>query len=195
MNEAGNAWRPVTVWLIRELLQNIWGLKVTGLEHVPRSGPALLACNHASFLDPPLLACAIDEVRRPYYLGKKEVFENPLWAWLFRSTGVIPLDRARADHAAMRAALDVLETGGMLTIFPEGTRVKPGETRAPKAGVGFLAARAKAPVLPARVLGTRWPWSFPIEVRFGPPLPPPADDSREAAHDFAVQVMRTIYSL
>jgi 1-acyl-sn-glycerol-3-phosphate acyltransferase len=177
------------------LLRAFWGIKVSGLESVPRSGPLLVACNHASLADPPLLGVAIAPARRPCFLAKKELFSISALGSFFRGVGVIPLDRGSADHAAMRAAFEVLEAGGALAIFPEGTRTKPGERRAPKLGVSFLSARSRAPVIPARVVGTaRFPRERPLEVRFGSPLPPPAE-GREAASSHARAVMDAIYSL
>jgi 1-acyl-sn-glycerol-3-phosphate acyltransferase len=195
MSDFDSPMRRRTEDLTGAMLRSLWGLKVTGLESVPRSGPLLVACNHVSAADPPVMGVAIAPARRPCFLAKKELFANPVLAGFFHATGVIPLDRGSADHAAMRAAFEVLEAGGTLAIFPEGTRVKPGERRAPKLGVSFLAARARAPVVPVRVLGTeRFPRQAPLEVRFGSPLPPPAE-GREAAASYARAVMDAIYSL
>jgi 1-acyl-sn-glycerol-3-phosphate acyltransferase len=89
-----------------------------------------------------------------------------------------------------------LEGGGTIALAPEGTRVKPGETRPPKPGVGFLAAKAGAWVQPARLVGAaEFPRKFPLEVRFGSPLPPPAGEGREAASSYARTVMDAIYAL
>ena len=174
----------------------VCGVKVTGLEFVPRSGPLIVACNHVSWVDGPLLGAAIAPARRPRFLGKKELFTLPPLAWLMRDIGAIPLDRGTGDLAALRAALAVLRAGGSLAIFPEGTRVKPGEKRPPKSGVAFLAARVGARVVPVRVTGTeRFPFARPLEARFGPPLDPPAERGREAASAFARAVMNAIEAL
>ncbi|MFI5347976.1 MAG: lysophospholipid acyltransferase family protein [Elusimicrobiota bacterium] len=182
--------------LISGVLGAVWGVKVTGLERVPRSGPLILAFNHASLLDGPLVGAAIAPARRPCFLGKKELFQNPAAAWFLRSGGAIALDRGRADHSAMREALKVLAEGGSIGLSPEGTRVRAGEARAPKLGVSFLASKSGAFVLPARLVGTdRFPRAFPLEVRFGSPLPPPSGEGREAASSFARAVMDSIYAL
>ncbi|MFI5347743.1 MAG: lysophospholipid acyltransferase family protein [Elusimicrobiota bacterium] len=175
----------------------IWGIKVTGLASVPRSGPLIVAFNHSSLLDGPLVGGAIAPARRPCFLGKKELFDNPVLGWFLPRAGAIPLDRGTADHAAMRAALELLARGGSIGLSPEGTRVKPGmPPRAPKAGVGFLAAKSGALVLPTRLVGTaEFPRRFPLEVRFGSPLPPPSAEGREAASSFARAVMDAIYAL
>lgn len=174
----------------------IWGVKVTGLENVPLDGPVIIACNHVSMIDPPLMSVAVAPRRRPFAVGKKELFEKPILGWWLRNTGNFPLDRGGDATSAMRAALEVLEKGGCLAIYPEGTRVKPGEKRAPKAGISFLAFRAKAPVVPVRVLGTaEFPRKFPLEARIGEPIAPPSSEDRETGLAYAKTVMERIYSL
>ncbi|MBI3289506.1 MAG: 1-acyl-sn-glycerol-3-phosphate acyltransferase [Elusimicrobia bacterium] len=181
--------------VLRGLMTAVWGIRVTGLERVPLSGPLLVACNHVSLMDPPLLGVAIAPSRRPFGLGKKELYENPLIGRFLRGMGSIPLDR-RGDVTAMRGALDLLERGGCLMIFPEGTRVGPGERRQPKPGVAFLSARSGAKVVPARVLGTaEFPRRFPLEVRFGTPMEPPPSDDRETGLTYARAVMDAVYKL
>jgi 1-acyl-sn-glycerol-3-phosphate acyltransferase len=191
---------PVRRWsesCVSGALGAIWGVKVTGLGSVPRSGPLIVAFNHSSLLDGPLVGAAIAPVRRPCFLGKRELFDNVLLGWFLPRAGAIPLERGTADHAAMRAALDLLGRGGSIGLSPEGTRVKPGvPPRAPKPGVSFLAARSGALVLPAHLVGTaEFPRRFPLEVRFGSPLPPPSAEGREAASSFARAVMDAIYAL
>ena len=198
MNPA-DAQLPLRLWTEtagRGLLSAVWGVKTSGLEQVPRSGALIVACNHVSLLDPVLLYAAIGPARRPYSLAKKELFENPVLGWFFRGVGTIPLDRGGDATTAMRAALDVLGKGGCLAIYPEGTRVAPGESRRPKAGVSFLAARSRAPVVPVRLVGTeRFPLVFPLEVRFGRPMPSPETEGREAELAYARSVMDAVYSL
>ena len=180
----------------RGLLEAVWGLRVTGLERVPREGALLVACNHVSLADGPVLCSALGRARRPRFLGKRELFDIPLLGAFLRAGGAIPLDRSGSDPSALRAALEILEQGGSVGLFPEGTRVKPGQTRRPKAGIAFLSARSGAPVLPARVLGTaEFPLAFPLEVRFGEPLPAPREEGREAAEAFARTVMEAVYAL
>ena len=190
---------PVRLWseaVIGGLLSSVWGVRTTGLSHVPRSGSLIVACNHVSLIDPLLLYRAIAPARRPYSLAKKELFNNPAKEWFFRGVGTIPLDRGGDATTAMRAALDILEKGGCLAIYPEGTRVAPGQSRRPKAGVSFLAARSRAPVVPVRLVGTdRFPWAFPLEARFGRPMPPLETQGREAELAYARAVMDAVYSL
>jgi 1-acyl-sn-glycerol-3-phosphate acyltransferase len=187
-------WTEVAV---HSALSAVWGVRTAGLENIPRSGPLIVASNHVSMLDPLLLASTLAPARKVRYMGKKELFQgwNRPVGWFLLQLGSIPLDRSGADMGAMRAALDVLESDGCLGIFPEGTRVKPGEKRAPKLGVSFLAAKTGARVLPVRVTGTaEFPRAFPLEVRCGLPLAAPAE-GREAASSFARAVMDAIYAL
>jgi 1-acyl-sn-glycerol-3-phosphate acyltransferase len=190
---------PLRRWgesCIIAILSSVWGVKVTGLDLVPRSGPLIVAFNHSSLLDGPLAGAAIAPARRPCFLAKKELFHNALMGRLLLSLGAVPLERGTADHAAMRAALELLKGGGSIGLSPEGTRVKAGQVRPPKLGVSFLAAKSGARVQPVRLVGTAdFPRTFPLEVRFGSPLPPPAGEGREAASSYARSVMDAIYAL
>jgi 1-acyl-sn-glycerol-3-phosphate acyltransferase len=182
--------------VVRAVLGSVWGIKVTGLENIPLEGPVILSPNHVSLVDPPLVAVAVASRRRPFGIGKKELFDKPVLGWWLRGTGSFPIDRQGDATSAMRSALDVLTKGGCLVIYPEGTRVKPGEKRAPKAGVSFLSARTGAPVVPIRVLGTaEFPRRFPLEVRIGAPLAPPKSEDRETGLAYAKALMERIYSL
>lgn len=182
--------------VLRGFLGAIWGIRTTGLENVPLEGPLIIAANHASLVDGPLVGSVIGSRRRPFAMGKKELFEKPILGWWLRGIGSFPVDRSGDATSALRAALAVLERGGSLYIAPEGTRVKAGERRAPKAGVSFLSARAGAPVVPVRVLGAaEFPRKFPLEVRIGAPLAPPKSEDRETGLAYAKELMERIYSL
>jgi 1-acyl-sn-glycerol-3-phosphate acyltransferase len=197
MSDSVGTFRLWTEVVTRSAFRAVWGVKTSGMDGIPRSGPLIVASNHFSVIDPPLLASVLAPARKVRFMGKKELFErrNQPLGWFLMQMGSIPLDRSGADMGAMREALEVLGKDGCLGIFPEGTRVKPGEKRAPKLGVSFLAAKTGARVLPVRVQGTaEFPRAFPLEVRCGSPLPPPAE-GREAASSFARAVMEAIYAL
>lgn len=196
MSDFDSPFRRFSESVVFGTLASVWGVKVTGLDLVPRSGPLIVAFNHTSLVDGPLLCTAIAPARRPCFLGKQELFQYPALGWFLRTVGMIPLHRGAADRSALRSALERLDQGGAIALAPEGTRVKPGETRPPKLGVSFLAAKTGALVLPARLAGaSEFPRAFPLEVRFGSPLPPPADEGREAASSFARSVMDAVYAL
>jgi len=181
----------------RWLMMTFWRLQVSGLEHIPARGAVIVACNHVANVDPPLVGWAALPVRSLRYLAKRELFRVPVLGWFLRNVGAIPLDRGRSDVAAVRAALEVLGRGRCLLVFPEGTRSKDGRPGRPRGGVGFLAGRSGAPVVPARVVNTDRLLTFrPLAVRFGAPLRftgDPAD--RGQCQAFAELVMGRVFSL
>jgi 1-acyl-sn-glycerol-3-phosphate acyltransferase len=156
--------------VVLSLFEGLWGLKVSGLENIPARGPVIVAANHVSNLDGPVLAVAVGEARFMRALAKIELFQVPVLGAFLRRTGSIPIDR-RGDVKALRSALDLLERGGCLAVMPEGTRSKTGVPGRARAGLGFLAGQSGAVVVPAHILNTDRFWKFqPLEVRFGPPL-------------------------
>ncbi|WP_309571205.1 lysophospholipid acyltransferase family protein [Deinococcus sp.] len=139
-------------------------LDVQGLEHVPPPGtPLVIAANHVSGLDPFLVARALPRGRYLQFMAKKELF-LPVIGWIIRTGGSFPVDRSGNDVGAIRTALRVLKDNGTVGIFPEGTR--GGQEL--HGGVALIAAKGRAPILPAGISkqGKRW------VVRFGPPISP-----------------------
>ncbi len=164
-----------------------FGLRVQGVEHVPRSGPFLLVANHQSVLDPVIVGVACP---RPLcYMAKAELFKIPFLGRLIRGVNAFPVQREGADPAAFRMALTLLAQGRALLVFPEGTR--GGALRPGKAGAGMLALRSGVTVVPAYVHGTgtalgrgqRWPRRTPLTVAFGPPLGLSREDPGKAAYE------------
>lgn len=127
-------------------------LERIGSEHLPSTGPVLVAANHRSFLDPFVIGAV---ARRPiYYVAKRELFVNPLQAWLLNALGAFPVDRGAGDEEALATARAILARGDCVVIFPEGTRVRGGPLGAPRRGVGRLALETGARVVPVAVIGT-----------------------------------------
>ncbi len=184
-------------WVINASARAFWGLRVSGLEHIPADGPLIIAGNHASLADAPFLFCAAGSRRLVSFLAKAELFRNPVSSWFFTNSGCIPLDRSRGDVSAMRGALEFLGRGGCLGLFPQGTRARPGKEPKLKPGLGFLAALGKAPVVPARLVGMdRFPFARPLSIRFGPAMEFSGDPhSREDCVAFAQRVMTRIFEL
>lgn len=132
------------------VMYGLWRPRVLGAWRVPGSGPVILAGNHAHNIDGPML---IGTSPRPvHFLVKKEAFVGPLDPFL-RSIGQLKVDRAVPDRVAVGSALSVLEHGGVLGIFPEGTRGE-GDFAALRAGLAYFAVRSRAPVVPVAVLGS-----------------------------------------
>ncbi len=136
---------PVIYWALRALLVPFFlvylRMQRVGREHLPRTGPLLLASNHRSFLDPFVIGTL---VKRPvYYMAKRELFEKRWQAWILNALGAFPVDRGAGDGDAMATARTILERGDCVVVFPEGTRVRPGplgdsapRRRTPGAGDG-----------------------------------------------------------
>ena len=126
--------------------------KVIGAENVPKEGAMIMAANHMSNWDPPLLACFMPRIVS--YMAKEELFEHPIFGTAIRICHAFPVKRGAADRAAIKTAVQVLKGGHCLGLFPEGTRSRTGKMRKAEAGVGLIAAMTGAPVVPAAILGT-----------------------------------------
>jgi 1-acyl-sn-glycerol-3-phosphate acyltransferase len=168
----------VVYWVSRAILQpffHVWfRMARTGREHIPAEGPLILAANHRSFLDPFVIGMM---TRRPlHFVAKRELFSHRLVAWFLNSLGAFPIERGRGDEGAMGTARAILERGGAVLIFPEGTRIRAGGVARAKRGVGRLALETGAPVVPVAIHGTeevRRGWRIRprrVAVRAGRPL-------------------------
>lgn len=132
----------------------IWNrFQAFGSNNMPAQGGVIIASNHASFLDPPIVGCGLMR-RYVRFLARDSLFQNRIGAWWARNVGVVCIDRNRGDIAAFKAALAVLKAGGALCLFPEGTRTLDGRLQPPKAGIGFLIMKAEVPVVPVYVEGS-----------------------------------------
>jgi len=172
-------------------------LEAVGVENIPASGPVLMVSNHSSVLDPPLIGGASD--RQLTYLAKAELFNIPLFGALIRGLDARPIRREGADPGALRTARHVLEEGGALLVFPEGTRGDEGDIRPAKPGAGLLAVSSGAAVVPVYVKGSGQAWprgrSLPrpakVTVTFGKPLrfEPARGADRKAQYELASREM------
>jgi 1-acyl-sn-glycerol-3-phosphate acyltransferase len=169
---------PFIYWTLRAILVPFFlvyfRMQRVGREHLPRSGPLLLASNHRSFLDPFVIGTL---VRRPvYYMAKRELFEKRGQAWILNALGAFPVDRGAGDGDAMETARAILARGDCVVIFPEGTRTRPGPLGQPRRGIGRLALETGAPVAPVAVIGSdavRRGWRIrprKVSLRVGAPL-------------------------
>lgn len=164
--------KPVAVALMRLLFR----LEGRGARHVPARGPVLLVANHSSFLDPPLVGGVAP--RQLSFMAKAELFRVPLLGALITRLNARPVRREGADASALRTALRILQDGGVLLMFPEGTRGPEGALREPKPGAAMLAVLSGAPVVPVFIAGSGRAWprgrTLPkpakVVVAFGPPM-------------------------
>src|SRR2546423_10119812 len=145
-------------WLLKTVLTPVlrlfYRVRVKGLGHVPETGPAILASNHLSFCDSIFLPLVLR--RRITFAAKAEYFENPRTAWIFRALGQIPVNRGEGSDArlALDSAKDILDTGGLFGIYPEGTRSRDGRLHRGRTGVARLAMECRVPVLAVGMIGT-----------------------------------------
>ncbi|MBM3216901.1 1-acyl-sn-glycerol-3-phosphate acyltransferase [Candidatus Poribacteria bacterium] len=168
--------------------------QITGTEHVPKSGPFLAAANHTSYLDPILIGCVFP--RELNYMAKETLFRAPA-DWLLRSVNAFPVKRWSADVGALRHALRVLKEDRPVLLFPEGTRGTGAEFLAARKGVGFLAVRSQAPVIPVYVdgastvlgRGQTYPRRAQVRISVGPAMSFPRDTEPEvAAYDILAAI-------
>ena len=193
---------PIVYWIARAILQPFFHaylrMRRVGLEHIPTEGPVLLAANHRSFADPFVIGTCL---RRPLrFVAKVELFDKRWKARLLLALGAFPIRRGDADEDAMETARVILEQGGAIGIFPEGTRVRPGPLGEPRRGVGRLALETGAPIVPVAIIGTediRRGWRVRprrVAVRCGRPLTFPRPLDREPRHGLAQEIANRVWS-
>ncbi|RHM56780.1 1-acyl-sn-glycerol-3-phosphate acyltransferase [Mitsuokella sp. AF33-22] len=172
---------------------------ISGRENLPQEGPVILAANHLSNWDPPLLACFLS--RPVSYMAKVELFEHPVFGAAIRNCHAFPVRRGAADRGAIKAAVGVLKQGHVLGLFPEGTRSRDGRMHKAEAGVGLLAAMSGAPVVPACIVGTNHvfahgSWLPKFHVRYGEPMHFTGDRrNKEELEAFSQEIMQHIAAL
>ena len=171
--------------------------QVIDAHNVPQEGPAILASNHASFMDPPLVGSATR--REINYLARESLFRFPVIGSILRSVNAVPVDREGGGAAGLRAIFDRLMRGGAIILFPEGTRTPDGTLQKAKSGIGLTVIKSEAPVVPVRVFGTfeafsrhhKVPRPRKVTVRFGKPMNFAA--LREEAKTCSKQRLKEIY--
>ena len=170
------------------ILEVLLTREVTGLAHVPQAGGVIVASNHGSFWDPPVLGVVLPRPLR--FMTRSSFFAVPLFGALIRSLGAFPVRKGTADLSGLRAAEAALARGEALLVFPEGGRMKDGRLHPALPGLGLIAARTRAPILPVYVSGTNrirrcMVRREKVRVTIGNVLPPetwfPADHSSTLA--------------
>lgn len=164
--------------LVVGVLRLWFRVRIYGAEQIPAEGPAVIAPNHKNFIDPFFVGIA---TRRPvHYMAKVELLDGP-FGWLLLRLGAFPIRRGEADAEALGTARAILEAGGIVVVFPEGTRVEqPDALGAPRHGAGRLALETGAPIIPAAITGTSrlWRGAIPqlkrVQLAFLAPIAPEA---------------------
>lgn len=187
----------VVIAILKVLVFIVFDLKVHNSESINKSEGSLIACgNHQSMIDPVILA--VSTKRQIHFMGKKELFDNKIFGYLFRKLGAFPVDRQGVSMSAIKSSLAVLNNKGVLGIFPEGTRVKEYNEENAKPGIALIANKAKANIIPFYIKG---PYKFRgrLEIYFGEEknyfenLEGKA--STETYTEIGKQILKDIYSL
>ena len=179
-------------YVVRVVFDMFFRGEVIGAGNLPPRGGFLLAANHASFLDPPMIGCHIS--RQIAYFARKTLWRGGIASWWLTSVGTIPVDRdGGQDVSAIKRVLKALKDERGLILFPEGTRSVDGQLQPAKAGVGFIAIKTQVPVIPVRIFGSYEAFGkgrglrlgTPVSVIFGQPMPPSAYDEPAAGKERA----------
>lgn len=198
MNRLGAVLRPT----VGRLLLWVFRTRFIGADNVPSDSGAVLAGNHASYLDPILLWCGAPRPTR--FMAKRELWDRRFLAWILPRVWAFPVDRDRPDRTAILTATDTLEAGGLVGVFPEGTRIDVADTGHGEGhgGAAFIALRAGAPVIPVALVGTgeawprgkRLPRPTPVTIRFGEPIDPSSFEGsrKERVAAMTAEIMRRI---
>lgn len=181
------------------------GATCVGVENIPATGGVILAPNHISLADPPAVGCKLS--RQVHYMAKEELFKPRLLGALMYAVGSFPVRRGAPDRKALRRAIELLDEGRVVGIFPEGTRSEDGGLQEPELGIGLVALRSRAPIVPVAVIGTDKvmpPHSkrihrHPMTVIYGKPLTFPdlydARESRKVLEEVGRRTMAAIADL
>lgn len=188
----------VTKLIFQMLFKILLRMEVSGRENIPDKGPLVIASNHLSLLDPPVLGTAA--TRKVHFMAKQELFV-PILGDIYKALGAFPVRRGGADRSAIKHGLEILQRGDVLAIFPEGTRSKTGKLGKAEPGALMLAGKSQAAIVPACVVGTDikrcgklWP---KVKVVFGKPMYFPADQTvnKEVLKELTDELMRRIAEL
>jgi 1-acyl-sn-glycerol-3-phosphate acyltransferase len=199
-------------WLgFRAVYATYFRWRVFNPERVPRTGPVILAANHASFIDPPLVGSGL--TRDINYLARESLFRFPVVGAILRSWNAVPVDRDGGGAKGLKIILGRLLAGGGIILFPEGTRTKDGNLQPARSGIGLTVIKSNAPVVPVRVFGTfaaygrnhKFPRPKKVAVKYGAPMnfetlraeAKVCSKSRlkEIYHEVAVEIMAAIAKL
>jgi 1-acyl-sn-glycerol-3-phosphate acyltransferase len=177
-------------YIIRALFGIVYRLKPIGAHHLPSSGPVIICCNHRSYLDPPVVGCALP--RKLHFMAKAELFRIPLFSQLIRYLGAFPVNRGGMSKESIRTALRLLKENKVICIFPEGTRQTV--LGAGKKGAASLAVRSGAQVMPAAIIGS-YRLFQPLKVVYGEPFRIEHSEDLPASEQLEVATERIMASI
>jgi len=192
----------ICYFLCKGICKILFRFRVVGEENVPKRGSVILASNHVSYLDPIFVGISLP--RKIHYMAKEEIFRNPLLSWFMRKLQAFPVSRDRVGPTSMKRALQVIKKEKMILLFPEGTRGDGKTLLRAKPGIGAIAEKSGAPIVPVFLQGPEkvlprgsWRLRFhQVTVGFGLPLLPPSPRGGESKkndyEDLATGVMEGI---
>ena len=196
-------WYLLGYSLSKTLAKTFFNYRVIGAENMIEEGPCIIAANHCSYLDPPLVGVACK--RAIHYLARKSLLDVPILGPILPELNVIPVDQKNADRSALMGAIRVVKNGGAVLIFPEGTRSPDGRFQCAQPGIGMIVAKTGAPVVPVRVRGSfealsrdcKFPKGTPIAVQVGKRLifNPEETKDRHSYQRTSERVLRAVESL
>lgn len=171
--------------------------QVFGHENMIEEGPAIMAANHQSYLDPPIVGITCKN--ELHYLARKSLFDKPLLGALISRVNALPVDLSKGDLTALRTVIHLLKAGHRTLIFPEGTRSLNGQIQKGRPGIGMIIAKTLAPVVPIRIFGSfeAWPKGgkvrlHPITVVVGKPIRFTEEDFQQANRDVYQKVSEQV---
>lgn len=184
--------------LIKLVGRTFFRLRVVHRERMINHGPVIMASNHESYLDPPLVGSVAD--RAIFFLARKSLLAGPFFGWLLPKLNVIPVDQEGNDRSALKALIRILKAGEGTLVFPEGERTQDGRLRPALPGLGFVIAKTLAPVVPMRIFGARdaWPRGSsrvrfrPITVVVGEPIYFTAADLQPPGKDVYLRLSQRV---
>ena len=170
-----NRWYRATFVISSFIARTFFSFRVLHSERIPKEGGVILASNHQSFLDPPLLGISCP--REIYTLARKSLFNWPILGRIFPKINVVPIE-PRADMSALKIIIRLVKQGRATAIFPEGSRTFNGELQPAQPGLGLMIAKTLAPVVPIRIIGAyeayprtkKFPKCHPITIVIGEPI-------------------------
>lgn len=158
-------------WLVWIAMKIAFSVKLEGKENIPKDTNCIFASNHRTNADPPLISCGLKG--KHSFMAKEELFKNKFFGWLIRNLGAFPVSRGKGDMAVLDTAVERLENGCNLMIFPEGTRSKDGKVHRGHSGAAVIAARSGKPVIPVGIVfGEKLKFRTKITVKYGEPIIP-----------------------
>ncbi len=183
------------VWVGTRLFSKSCRATRTGVENIPKSGGFILASNHISYYDPPLIGAYCP--REIFFFAKEELFVNPFLRFVMMRCNARPVRRGAVDRQSLRTAIGQIKAGYGLTLFPEGTRSKTDDFLPPKAGIGMIARKAVCPIIPvylsgANRIGDCLRFRDRIRINFGEPISAEWVESQEASKEGYLTIAHTV---